>query len=153
MERLLQGSLAVGGPLKQQDPSKLSILQEHIHQEAIVHPCLLDLRRANKKRVLTNRSRRWRAKKEKRKIDGAHCKAQEEEDILTVSSTNFHKFQDSTDVAVHLVASLKACAKQKDLRRGAKLHIDIIRRGLLKSNVFVGTALVNLYAKCGVLEK
>eukprot|EP00250_Pteridium_aquilinum_P030127 c406_g1_i1 orf=3-665(-) len=54
---------------------------------------------------------------------------------------------------ITLVTSLKACAKQKDLQRGISIHADIVRRGLLETNVFVGSSLVNLYVKCGTLEK
>lgn len=49
---------------------------------------------------------------------------------------------------VAIVVSLKVCAKQEDMGKGRKLHADILKRGLL-SNIFIGNALVNLYAKCG----
>eukprot|EP00250_Pteridium_aquilinum_P018943 c24234_g8_i1 orf=376-723(+) len=55
--------------------------------------------------------------------------------------------------AVVLVASLKACAKQKDLQTGSKIHADIIKRGLVETNVFVGSVLISMYAKCGGLAE
>ncbi|KAI5059729.1 hypothetical protein GOP47_0026048 [Adiantum capillus-veneris] len=51
------------------------------------------------------------------------------------------------------VASLKVCARHKDLQKGSKLHTEILQYGLLKKNEFVGSALVSMYAKCGALDK
>eukprot|EP00250_Pteridium_aquilinum_P015647 c22681_g1_i1 orf=2-256(-) len=47
------------------------------------------------------------------------------------------------------VALLKVCAKRKDLYRGSRLHAVILHRGLLKKNIFIGSILVHMYAKCG----
>eukprot|EP00250_Pteridium_aquilinum_P007423 c17142_g1_i1 orf=97-303(+) len=47
-----------------------------------------------------------------------------------------------------LVSLLKACAKHKDLYQGIRLHADIVERGLLKKNIFLGSTLINMYAKC-----
>lgn len=52
-----------------------------------------------------------------------------------------------------VVATLKACAQQKDLRGGSKIHVEVFQRGLLRRNIFIGNALVNLYTKCGVLVR
>ncbi|KAI5058787.1 hypothetical protein GOP47_0026957 [Adiantum capillus-veneris] len=61
------------------------------------------------------------------------------------------------DFSVHdqfaLVGSLNARAALKDLPEGAKLHASIIKVGLLDWNIFIGGALVNVYAKCAALEK
>eukprot|EP01018_Ginkgo_biloba_P030661 Gb_29995 [translate_table: standard] len=43
---------------------------------------------------------------------------------------------------------LKACAGLSALQEGKKIHSYIIRNGF-ESDVFVGTALINMYAKCG----
>ena len=48
------------------------------------------------------------------------------------------------------VESLKACAKTKDLFRGARLHADILRRGLLEKSTYIASTLISMYAKCGV---
>eukprot|EP00250_Pteridium_aquilinum_P030286 c41016_g1_i1 orf=213-671(+) len=41
------------------------------------------------------------------------------------------------------VALLNACAKLKDVERGLELHSEVAAKGLLKSNKFVGNALVD----------
>eukprot|EP01018_Ginkgo_biloba_P035754 Gb_27454 [translate_table: standard] len=46
---------------------------------------------------------------------------------------------------------LKACAGRLALQEGKMIHKQILRSGC-DSDVFVGAALVNMYAKCGVLE-
>eukprot|EP01018_Ginkgo_biloba_P019437 Gb_16587 [translate_table: standard] len=46
---------------------------------------------------------------------------------------------------------LPACANSVALEHGKKVHEDIIRRGF-QSDVFVGSALVDMYAKCGSIE-
>ena len=52
-----------------------------------------------------------------------------------------------------IVKLLKSCAKLKDVEKGSKLHAHIVKRNLLKGNVFIGTALVDMYGKCGKLAK
>eukprot|EP01018_Ginkgo_biloba_P013166 Gb_21057 [translate_table: standard] len=47
---------------------------------------------------------------------------------------------------------LAACADLADLEQGMEIHRETIRCGL-ESDVFVGTALVDMYAKCGNTEK
>ena len=51
------------------------------------------------------------------------------------------------------VALLKSCSKLKNLRCGIHIHGDIDNSGLLRQNLFVGSTLVDMYAKCGCLEK
>ncbi|CAM8939910.1 unnamed protein product [Rhodiola kirilowii] len=51
--------------------------------------------------------------------------------------------------AVTVVSALSACASGGLLRVGSSLHAFSMKEGLVTSNVFVGTALLNLYAKCG----
>ncbi|XP_059655755.1 pentatricopeptide repeat-containing protein At2g03380, mitochondrial [Cornus florida] len=51
--------------------------------------------------------------------------------------------------AVTIVAVLSACASLCALRVGSSLHAYCMKEGLLSSNIYVGTALLNLYAKCG----
>eukprot|EP01018_Ginkgo_biloba_P031908 Gb_25357 [translate_table: standard] len=46
---------------------------------------------------------------------------------------------------------LPACANLAALEQGKEVHEDIIRSGF-QSDVFVGSALVDMYAKCGSLE-
>eukprot|EP01018_Ginkgo_biloba_P030460 Gb_36433 [translate_table: standard] len=47
---------------------------------------------------------------------------------------------------------LKACAGLGALQEGKDIHDCIIRNGL-ESNVYVGSALIDMYAKCGCLER
>jgi len=47
---------------------------------------------------------------------------------------------------------LPACANLGFLEEGKRMHDEIIRRQL-ESDVFVGSALVNMYVKCGNLDK
>lgn len=51
--------------------------------------------------------------------------------------------------AVTLVSVFSACAFLGALRVGSSLHAYSIKGGLLSSNVYVGTALLTFYAKCG----
>lgn len=46
----------------------------------------------------------------------------------------------------------KACSKLKDLERGLTIHAEIMRMGLAERDPFVGTALVDMYSKCGLLD-
>ncbi|KAH7427133.1 hypothetical protein KP509_10G031500 [Ceratopteris richardii] len=48
---------------------------------------------------------------------------------------------------------LKACASLGALKKGEEIHEDLIRQDLLQDNVVIGTALVDMYAKCGALSK
>lgn len=51
------------------------------------------------------------------------------------------------------VALLKACAILKDLQSGLRLHAEVSSRGLLDKSVFIGSILIDMYTKCGVLAK
>ncbi|KAH7277354.1 hypothetical protein KP509_39G046500 [Ceratopteris richardii] len=53
---------------------------------------------------------------------------------------------------IAFVEALKGAIKQRNLDKGGVLHADILKGGLLQ-NIFIGNALVNMYAKCGVLMK
>eukprot|EP01018_Ginkgo_biloba_P037421 Gb_09407 [translate_table: standard] len=46
---------------------------------------------------------------------------------------------------------LKACGSLLALQEGKEIHCDIVRIGF-ESDVFVGTALIDMYAKCGSIE-
>ncbi|KAJ7540086.1 hypothetical protein O6H91_10G001200 [Diphasiastrum complanatum] len=53
--------------------------------------------------------------------------------------------------SVTYVILLKTCASNLALEWGRQLHLDVIRSGC-KSDVSVGTTLVDMYAKCGCIE-
>ncbi|KAI5070756.1 hypothetical protein GOP47_0015099 [Adiantum capillus-veneris] len=50
------------------------------------------------------------------------------------------------------VALLKACSKLKDVERGLTIHAEIMRMGSTERDRFVGSALVDMYAKCDLLN-
>lgn len=77
---------------------------------------------------------------------------EEEEERVSMASDN-QAFDEDTCAPSTLVKLLKACAERQDLRRGIQLHASIAKRGVHKNNAFVGSALVNMYAKCGALKK
>ena len=54
--------------------------------------------------------------------------------------------------AVTLVGVLSACASVGGYRAGISLHGYCMKAGLLSGSVYVGTALLNFYAKCGDAE-
>ncbi|KAH7835999.1 hypothetical protein Vadar_031872 [Vaccinium darrowii] len=66
----------------------------------------------------------------------------------------FHKMRSEHLVpdAVTVVTVLSACASLGALPVGSSLHAYSIKGGLLSSSVYVGTSLVNFYAKCGEAE-
>eukprot|EP01018_Ginkgo_biloba_P002728 Gb_38067 [translate_table: standard] len=47
---------------------------------------------------------------------------------------------------------LPACANLAALEQGTEIHVEIIRNGF-DSDLFVGNALVDMYSKCGKIEK
>ncbi|XP_057425439.1 pentatricopeptide repeat-containing protein At4g21065-like [Lotus japonicus] len=50
-----------------------------------------------------------------------------------------------------VASCLKACSMCLDVGLGKQVHTEVIKAGLL-SDVFVGSALVNLYVKCGEMD-
>ena len=54
---------------------------------------------------------------------------------------------------VTLTCILKACGSTGAIDKGEQIHNDIVRRGLLGRNIVLGNALVDMYAKCGLLSK
>lgn len=63
-----------------------------------------------------------------------------ENDILCITSYTF-------------VALLKSCTKMKDVKRGHKLHADIAKLGLLETDVFISSTLIDMYVKFDLLTK
>ncbi|KAH7434156.1 hypothetical protein KP509_06G003100 [Ceratopteris richardii] len=58
-----------------------------------------------------------------------------------------------TPVAVTFACALKACGSIGAVYKGEDIHNEIIRQGLLKDDVVLGAALIDMYAKCGVIAK
>eukprot|EP00250_Pteridium_aquilinum_P017995 c23889_g2_i1 orf=481-1056(+) len=88
---------------------------------------------------------------------GVHCRAQqeeeEEEEVMEMCIAGSAKHHSDVNGSVSVVSLLKDCAKKKDLHRGSRIHADIVTRRLLEKDIFVGSTLVNMYAKCGALSK
>ncbi|KAH7279397.1 hypothetical protein KP509_37G017700 [Ceratopteris richardii] len=55
--------------------------------------------------------------------------------------------------AVTYVCIIRACGNIVSLGKGYETHAEVSRKGFLKENVFVGSALVDMYAKCGLLNR
>ena len=55
--------------------------------------------------------------------------------------------------AVTLVCVLKACGNTRAVNKGQEIYAKIVKEGLLENNRIVGNALVDMYGKCGLLEK
>ena len=47
----------------------------------------------------------------------------------------------------------KVCGNSGSPEAGKEIHAKVSRQGLLQKNIVLGTALVNMYAKCGLLEE
>jgi pentatricopeptide repeat protein len=54
---------------------------------------------------------------------------------------------------VTLTCTLHACANVGALDKGKQIHDEIGKRGFLRKSIVLGNALVDMYAKCGVLAK
>ncbi|KAH7428142.1 hypothetical protein KP509_10G077700 [Ceratopteris richardii] len=55
--------------------------------------------------------------------------------------------------SVTFMGVLKACSSMGAMEMGEKLHHEITKQGLLACDEILGTALLNMYAKCGALAK
>lgn len=50
--------------------------------------------------------------------------------------------------AVTFLSVLKACGSTGAVEKGAQIHAELRRRGLLRKDVMLGSAVVDMYAKC-----
>ncbi|KAI5075032.1 hypothetical protein GOP47_0010993 [Adiantum capillus-veneris] len=73
------------------------------------------------------------------------------EQVLTSFDTM--QGQGLSPTPVTLTCILKACGLLGAVDRGKQIHDEISRQGLLCDNVMLGTAVVDMYAKCGALAK
>ena len=55
--------------------------------------------------------------------------------------------------SVSFICILKACGSIGSLKIGEEIHDEVKKQGLLGKDIVLGTALVDMYAKCGALEK
>ena len=52
-----------------------------------------------------------------------------------------------------LLSYLKSCGKQKDLHKTINIHSQILQKKLFLKDVYVNTALISAYSKCGALAE
>lgn len=78
---------------------------------------------------------------------GEHGQAQQAIQLYQQMSKTAVKPDDYIFVAV-----LKACASLGDLNWGKQIHVDV-KNSNFETNLFVGSTLVDMYAKCGNLEE
>ncbi|RVW23962.1 Pentatricopeptide repeat-containing protein [Vitis vinifera] len=52
-----------------------------------------------------------------------------------------------------LTTALKGCAQLGALQQGKWIHEYVTKRKWLEADVFIGTALVDMYAKCGCIDR
>ncbi|KAH7292093.1 hypothetical protein KP509_29G051500 [Ceratopteris richardii] len=74
----------------------------------------------------------------------------DEEALICFKSMQREGFSPDT---VTLVLALKACGNIGSIEIGKEIHEEVARRGLLKHDISLGNALVDMYAKCGRLIK
>ena len=55
--------------------------------------------------------------------------------------------------AITFTCILKACGNSGAIGKGQEIHDEILSQGLLNNNIVLGTALVDMYAKCDMLTK
>ena len=55
--------------------------------------------------------------------------------------------------SITFICILKACGSAGIIDMGKRIHEEVVRWGFLENNVVLGTSLVDMYAKCGALEK
>ncbi|KAH7280311.1 hypothetical protein KP509_37G060900 [Ceratopteris richardii] len=58
-----------------------------------------------------------------------------------------------TPNAITFTSLLQACGLIGSIEKGEQLHNEIAKQGLLSSDAVLGCALVDMYAKCGAIEK
>lgn len=82
-----------------------------------------------------------------------YLKCERHKDALELYHQNGFDIDLAYPSAHTIVAVLKACAKLRNVSVGLAVHAMIDRLRLLEQNVFVGTALLVMYTKCGLLGK
>ena len=70
-------------------------------------------------------------------------------------SNSFKRIQNEglSPDAITFICILKACGSMGAIDKGKQIHDEVVSRKLLEKNVVLGTALVDMYARCGMLEK
>eukprot|EP00250_Pteridium_aquilinum_P028431 c37140_g1_i1 orf=1-459(-) len=130
-EKLIRRSLQTRVPSTEDKHGYFSLKKTSTHEEEIVNVFCVE-------RTTTM-------------ADKIHHKSQQtdHEEVCFVNNSNHHIYHEDTLTPAFLVSLLKESAENKDLHSGCQIHSAIVKRGLLWENMFLGSALVNMYAKCG----
>ncbi|KAH7307012.1 hypothetical protein KP509_22G042200 [Ceratopteris richardii] len=72
---------------------------------------------------------------------------------LTLQCFKWMLHEDLIPDSVTFCCILEACGTLRDIETGLQIHEEIVKQRLLEGNVVLGTALVDMYAKCGVFQK
>ena len=54
---------------------------------------------------------------------------------------------------VTLLNLIKLCGKEKKLWKVRRIHVDLLKRNLIRKDVYIATSLITTYAKCGAPEE
>ena len=68
----------------------------------------------------------------------------DDDDVL--SKVQFHD-------QVRVLNLIKSCRKEKNIVRARKIHARIVEENLISKNVYIATALITTFAKCGALRE
>ena len=55
--------------------------------------------------------------------------------------------------SITFIYVLKACGNFKSINLGKEIHAQVLREGSHEDDILIDTALLDMYAKCGFLEK
>ncbi|KAH7444257.1 hypothetical protein KP509_02G071400 [Ceratopteris richardii] len=69
-----------------------------------------------------------------------------------IACFDFMKGERVTPNDITYACVLKACGISKNLKQGKQIHEEIICQNLLQNNALLGTALIDMYAKCDAIS-
>ena len=55
--------------------------------------------------------------------------------------------------AINFICIMKACGTIGAIDEGKEIHTETVSRGLTNMNIILGTALVDMYARCGLFTE
>ncbi|XP_015573462.2 pentatricopeptide repeat-containing protein At5g43790 [Ricinus communis] len=90
-------------------------------------------------------------------VRNANNKSDDDDDVTSLSLETLYLFSKMQYSAVKpnevsIVALVSACANLGALSQGAWAHLYILKNNNLRLNRYVGTALIDMYSKCGCLD-
>ncbi|KAH7351579.1 hypothetical protein KP509_19G003900 [Ceratopteris richardii] len=74
-------------------------------------------------------------------------------DLALTLYENSQKTETSYFIGRTFISLIKACAKPKNVKIGCLLHDHVFHTHMLIRNPFVGSSLVDMYCKCGLLSE